>query len=53
MAFGNPYGDEWSVYIVAHWAEKLLNDFGINILSLSDTIGSSKPDIIECCCQVN
>ena len=47
MAFGNPYGDEWSVYIVAHWAEKLLNDFGINILSLSDTIGSSKPEIIE------
>ena len=24
-----------------------MNDFGINILSLSDTIGSSKPDIIE------
>lgn len=47
MAFGNPYGDEWSLYIVAHWAEKLLNDFGINILSLSDTIGSSKPEIIE------
>ena len=47
MAFGNPYGDEWSVYIVAHWAEKLLNDFGINILSLSDTIGSSEPKIIE------
>jgi hydroxymethylglutaryl-CoA lyase len=47
MAFGNPYGDEWSVYIVAHWAEKLLNDFGVNILSLSDTIGSSEPKIIE------
>ena len=47
MAFGNPYGDEWSVYIVAHWAEKLLNEFGINILSLSDTIGSSEPKIIK------
>ena len=46
MAFGNPYGDEWSIYIVAHWAEKLLNDFGIDILSLSDTIGSSSPKII-------
>ena len=21
MAFGNPFGDEWSIYIVAHWAE--------------------------------
>ena len=46
MAFGNPYGDEWSIYIVAHWVEKLLNDFGIDILSLSDTIGSSTPNVI-------
>ena len=46
MAFGNPYGDEWSVYIVAHWAQKLLNDFGIKILSLSDTIGTSEPQLI-------
>ena len=47
MAFGNPYGDEWSVYIVAHWAERLLNEFGVKILSLSDTIGSSEPDVIS------
>ena len=47
MAFGNPYGDEWSVYIVAHWAERLLNEFGIKILSLSDTIGSSEPNVIS------
>ena len=46
MAFGNPYGDEWSVYIVAHWAQKLLNDFGVKILSLSDTIGTSEPKLI-------
>jgi hydroxymethylglutaryl-CoA lyase len=47
MAFGNPYGDEWSAYIVAHWSEKLLNDFGIDILSLSDTIGSSNKVSID------
>ena len=47
MAFGNPYGDEWSAYIVAHWSEKLLNDFGIDILSLSDTIGSSNKKSID------
>ena len=47
MAFGNPYGDEWSIYIVAHWAEKLLKDFGIDILSLSDTIGTSSPKVIS------
>ena len=47
MAFGNPYGDEWSIYIVAHWAEKLLKDFGVDILSLSDTIGTSSPKVIS------
>lgn len=47
MAFGNPFGDEWSIYIVAHWAEKLLNDYGINILSLSDTIGTSNLNSIN------
>ncbi len=47
MAFGNPYGDEWSVHIVAHWAERLLNEFGVKILSLSDTIGSSEPNVIS------
>ena len=46
MAFGNPYGDEWSIHIVAHWVEKLLKDFGIDILSLSDTVGSSSPKVI-------
>ena len=24
MAFGNPYGDEWSTDIVAHWAMKMI-----------------------------
>lgn len=47
MAFGNPYGDEWSPHIVAHWAERLLRDLGIKILSLSDTIGSSNPENIK------
>jgi hydroxymethylglutaryl-CoA lyase len=47
MAFGNPYGDEWSPHIVAHWSEKLLNEFGIKILSLSDTIGTSNRENIK------
>lgn len=47
MAFGNPYGDEWSADIVANWAEKLLNDVGVKILSLSDTIGTSNPETIK------
>ena len=47
MAFGNPYGDEWSTYIVAHWAEKLLKELEIKILSLSDTIGTSNRENIQ------
>ena len=46
MGFGNPYGDPWNVEIVGEWTEKLAA-MGVTILSLSDTIGSSTPDIIE------
>ena len=46
MGFGNPYGDPWNVDIVANWTEKL-SKMGVKILSLSDTIGSSTPDIID------
>ncbi|MCV9928304.1 hydroxymethylglutaryl-CoA lyase [Flavobacterium sp. LS1R49] len=45
MGFGNPYGDPWSVEIVAEWTEKL-SKMGVKTLSLSDTVGSSTPDII-------
>jgi hydroxymethylglutaryl-CoA lyase len=47
MAFGNPYGDEWSPEIVANWVGKLIQESGVNILSLSDTIGTSNPDSIK------
>lgn len=46
MGFGNPYGDPWNVEIVAEWTERLSN-MGVKILSLSDTVGSSTPDVIE------
>ncbi|UJH91140.1 hydroxymethylglutaryl-CoA lyase [Antarcticibacterium sp. 1MA-6-2] len=46
MGFGNPYGDPWNVEIVGEWTEKL-SGMGVKILSLSDTIGSSTPDVIE------
>ena len=46
MGFGNPYGDPWDVDIVGEWTEKLAA-MGAKILSLSDTIGSSTPDIIN------
>lgn len=46
MGFGNPYGDPWNVEIVGEWTEKLSN-LGVKILSLSDTVGSSTPEIIS------
>ena len=45
MGFGNPYGDPWNINIVGEWTEKLSN-MGVKILSLSDTVGSSTPEII-------
>ena len=46
MGFGNPYGDPWDVDIVGEWTDRL-SKMGIKILSLSDTIGSSTPEIIR------
>ena len=46
MGFGNPYGDPWDVEIVSKWTEKL-SRMGVKILSLSDTIGSSTPKVID------
>ena len=46
MGFGNPYGDPWNVEIVGEWTERLSN-MGVKILSLSDTVGSSTPDVIS------
>ena len=46
MGFGNPYGDPWSVEVVGEWTEKLAA-MGARILSLSDTVGTSTPEVIE------
>jgi hydroxymethylglutaryl-CoA lyase len=46
MGFGNPYGDPWNVEIVGEWTEKLAG-MGVKILSLSDTVGSSTPEVVE------
>ncbi|MEK6154800.1 hydroxymethylglutaryl-CoA lyase [Flavobacteriaceae bacterium 3-367] len=46
MGFGNPYGDPWNVEIVGEWTEKL-TAMGVKILSLSDTVGTSTPEVID------
>ena len=45
MGFGNPYGEPWSPEIVSQWVDKLVK-MGVQIISLSDTVGSSTPDTI-------
>jgi hydroxymethylglutaryl-CoA lyase len=46
MGFGNPYGDPWNVDIVGDWAERMA-EMGVKTLSLSDTVGTSTPDVID------
>ena len=46
MAFGNPYGDPWSIEIIHEWVDKLAG-MHIRIIALSDTIGVSQPDSIR------
>lgn len=41
MAFGNPYGDHYDADIAVKWGNRLHENLGIEILSLSDTIGVS------------
>ena len=45
MAFGNPYGDAWSVDEVADACE-LLIDTGVRQISLADTVGLAAPALI-------
>jgi hydroxymethylglutaryl-CoA lyase len=46
MAFGNPYGDPWSVEEVVAACD-LLADSGIECISLADTVGLATPQLIE------
>lgn len=43
MAFGNPYGDDWSIDEVIAACD-LLADIGIGQISLADTVGLAMPD---------
>ena len=46
MAFGNPYGDEWSSDVAIAWTKRLAG-LGIKTIALSDTIGVSNPENIS------
>lgn len=46
MAFGNPYGDDWSIELLNEYIKKL-QSLGIRYIALSDTVGFSNPEIIS------
>jgi len=46
MAFGNPYGDEWSIAEVIN-AVDVLESSGIRMISLADTVGVAGPEQIR------
>jgi hydroxymethylglutaryl-CoA lyase len=46
MAFGNPYGDDWSLEILSDWVN-LLNDMGVMIIPLSNVTIEIESKIIE------
>jgi hydroxymethylglutaryl-CoA lyase len=47
MAFGNPYGDPWNAEVALQWTERLVNDLGVRIIALSDTVGVARPEDIQ------
>lgn len=46
MAFGNPYGDEWSVDLVKEWTKRFA-DIGIKRINLSDTTSVAHTEDVE------
>ena len=46
MAFGNPYGDPYSLDYLAQFTE-IITTLGVDIISLSDTIGVANPAQIK------
>lgn len=47
MAFGNPYGDAWNAGVAIHWTRRLVEELGVRIISLADTVGVAKPDDVR------
>jgi hydroxymethylglutaryl-CoA lyase len=43
MAFGNPYGDPWNAEVAIHWTRRLVEELGVRIVSLADTVGLASP----------
>ena len=46
MAFGNPYGDDWSPEIALSHIQQLVQ-MGVEVISLADTVGLATPDQVH------
>src|SRR5213595_2974001 len=46
MAFGNPYGDPWDETTLGEALKKVIG-FGLQSVSLADTVGMASPDLIR------
>lgn len=47
MAFGNPYGDPWNADVALRWTHRLVQELGVRIISLADTVGVAAPPDVE------
>lgn len=47
MGFGNPYGDPWNTDIALHWTRRLVDELGVRIIALADTVGIARPEDIH------
>lgn len=52
MGFGNPYGEPFSAEVVAEFVGKL-DQLGIKVIALSDTIGAAEPSLVEAIFKTN
>lgn len=46
MGFGNPYGDDYTAEIAINWFHRL-QELGIGIIAMADTVGVANPDTIS------
>jgi hydroxymethylglutaryl-CoA lyase len=46
MGFGNPYGDPWNEDVLKEFIDRLTNNFNIDTIALSDTIGCASEDSV-------
>jgi hydroxymethylglutaryl-CoA lyase len=47
MGFGNPYGEDWSMERLVDFAGQLVDQLQIEVIALSDTVGTATPTTIR------